>query len=619
MESRSTGCSELPPTVNDYFSVMKTLAATDYFLFRYWDFLRARTGTTAKNDLIPGLSYILAVKNVRVRRPGNPEQLVTIPNPLYSYRFPGLQAMTAAGVVDARGEWAGFPAALTSTYRHPPLGFNPVSAPSDNLDVQRTFVPGFQLQALQDKVYNVLTRPQSYRAFSTNSYPQGEALAKGDATSAELDVQYAIESWHNNRKHPIPSTPSLLTVVVHVILGGPPGPSGSRGRAGSMTFPSSAGFDPIFLLHHANVDRHYALWQASFPDAWWLPGEMAAFQNSFTTKTGTIETPTTPLLPFRKPKPPTSAASQVYWNTNDLRSVRTLGYQYDPIPSTASRQARTDAALEEINKRYAWYKTRPDIKDARSLDPVPMDKVEAFTEYPPLIDGNTSQVNFFSPDSPVPSPSPPQPLFLMATPSTASSGLEAAAHKASSDSSPRTSFRYIFPPNEISADNSIHAWTVHIRALRHGLATSFTIFIFLGDFPTSPSQWPNSPHLVAALHQFVNHNPAAFQEQAFDSDAPLELRDDRMMHPTCANCALQEISGVMVSDWTPLTSALLHYISTGEAEPESPPTTELPGVPLESLSEIDVVPFLKRNLHWRILRVSLITPTANILRRAGRG
>lgn len=32
------------------------------------------------------------------------------------------------------------------------------------------------------------------------------------------------------------------------------------------------GFDPIFWLHHANVDRHLSLWQAIHPGVWVAPG-----------------------------------------------------------------------------------------------------------------------------------------------------------------------------------------------------------------------------------------------------------------------------------------------------------------------------------------------------------
>lgn len=38
-----------------------------------------------------------------------------------------------------------------------------------------------------------------------------------------------------------------------------------------MQFPEVAGFDPVFWLHHANVDRLFAMWQALYPDSYIVP------------------------------------------------------------------------------------------------------------------------------------------------------------------------------------------------------------------------------------------------------------------------------------------------------------------------------------------------------------
>jgi tyrosinase len=39
-----------------------------------------------------------------------------------------------------------------------------------------------------------------------------------------------------------------------------------------MADPAVAGFDPIFFLHHANVDRLLSLWSALNPDVWVVDG-----------------------------------------------------------------------------------------------------------------------------------------------------------------------------------------------------------------------------------------------------------------------------------------------------------------------------------------------------------
>ena len=39
-----------------------------------------------------------------------------------------------------------------------------------------------------------------------------------------------------------------------------------------MSNPSVAAFDPLFFLHHANVDRVIALWEALNAGVWVIPG-----------------------------------------------------------------------------------------------------------------------------------------------------------------------------------------------------------------------------------------------------------------------------------------------------------------------------------------------------------
>lgn len=73
---------------------------------------------------------------------------------------------------------------------------------------------------------------------------------------------------------------------------------------GDMGSVATAAYDPIFYLHHANVDRLWADWQASHPGP--LPASEASFQ----------------LQPF--PRPYSTA-----WQTgSDVESTDALGYRY---------------------------------------------------------------------------------------------------------------------------------------------------------------------------------------------------------------------------------------------------------------------------------------------------
>ena len=73
---------------------------------------------------------------------------------------------------------------------------------------------------------------------------------------------------------------------------------------GDMGSVPTAAYDPIFYLHHANVDRLWADWQASHPGP--LPASEASFQ----------------LQPFPRPY-------SVAWQTgSDVESTDALGYRY---------------------------------------------------------------------------------------------------------------------------------------------------------------------------------------------------------------------------------------------------------------------------------------------------
>ena len=75
--------------------------------------------------------------------------------------------------------------------------------------------------------------------------------------------QFSNHTWQ--QIHPgMPSLTSLEGIhdTIHVDVGG-------RGHMGD---PAVAAFDPIFWLHHCNVDRLLALWQMAYPDVYVSPG-----------------------------------------------------------------------------------------------------------------------------------------------------------------------------------------------------------------------------------------------------------------------------------------------------------------------------------------------------------
>ena len=71
--------------------------------------------------------------------------------------------------------------------------------------------------------------------------------------------------------------------MVHVLVGG-----GTRAKPGAMSVPDSAGLDPIFYLHHANIDRLWQVWRLNPPthldpvdQSNWVNGPAAVGERAF--------------------------------------------------------------------------------------------------------------------------------------------------------------------------------------------------------------------------------------------------------------------------------------------------------------------------------------------------
>lgn len=109
---------------------------------------------------------------------------------------------------------------------------------------------------------------------------------------------------------------------------------------------------------------------------------------------------------------------------------------------------------------------------------------------------------------------------------------------------------------------------------RFALNGSFQILLFLGPFSPDPCTWHHDAHLVGIDGIFASRS---------------------LGH--CDNCRQQEQNGLIDSDVIPLTTPLVSCWRSEE---------EMGGVRLRSLEVAEVSQFLKRNLSWRVLDVSLV-------------
>ena len=90
---------------------------------------------------------------------------------------------------------------------------------------------------------------------------------------------------------------------------------------GLMADPGTAALDPIFYLHHCNIDRMWAAWNeknSNLIDEFWTNGSVAIGQRGFAMP-----------LPDESPW---------YYTPNDVNSITQLEYAYDDLNGTISPQ-----------------------------------------------------------------------------------------------------------------------------------------------------------------------------------------------------------------------------------------------------------------------------------------
>ncbi|KAK0749656.1 hypothetical protein B0T18DRAFT_323937 [Schizothecium vesticola] len=103
-------------------------------------------------------------------------------------------------------------------------------------------------------------------------------------------------------------------------------------------------FDPIFWLHHANVDRHFAMWQAIYPENATF-SHSASGQAHFGTAAGPV-TADSPLKPF------VNGQGQ-FWTSKSAESTRAFGYTYPGIDDWAkSREELRSQVKALVNTLY---------------------------------------------------------------------------------------------------------------------------------------------------------------------------------------------------------------------------------------------------------------------------
>jgi tyrosinase len=122
-----------------------------------------------------------------------------------------------------------------------------------------------------------------------------------------------------------------------------------------MSFLDYSAFDPIFWLHHTNVDRLFAMWQAVNPTSQMTP---ALEPGTYSIPRNNIDTAQTPLYPFTS-----TISGQLYTSASSLTTAK-FNYAYPEIEdwNQSVDQLKTNVTAQ-INRLYdpngIWQITPP--------------------------------------------------------------------------------------------------------------------------------------------------------------------------------------------------------------------------------------------------------------------
>ncbi|KIM38482.1 hypothetical protein M413DRAFT_75996 [Hebeloma cylindrosporum] len=410
----------------------------------YWDW--------AANAIPP--EEVISLKQVTITGPSG--QKVLVDNPLYHYRFHPIDPSFPQPYIG----WQ-------TTLRQPNS-----SGPNATDNVPRlTSILRSAQRNITSSTYAMLTRVHTWPAFSNHT------VGDGGSTSNSL------EAIHDG---------------IHADVGG----------IGQMGDPAVAAFDPIFFLHHCNVDRMLSLWSALNPGVWVSKGDSE--DGSFTLPPDAPVDANTALTPFWN-------TNTTFWASTATTDTTKLGYSYPEFNGLdmGNPEAVQVAIGNIVNRLYGF---------------------SIFGSSVPMSGPTTSFFASSAAAAEVPVETERAAPTQTAAASHAQSLLATNGHDRGSH--PIVQTHHYVPPN-----HGLWDWTARIEFRKYELGVSFSVLLFLGEVPEDPEQWLVCSNFVGAHHAFVN--TAAGQ---------------------CANCRNQ---GTLVEEgFVHLNHAIAEHSGLGSLDPE---------------------------------------------------
>ncbi|KAI0164959.1 Di-copper centre-containing protein [Xylariaceae sp. FL1272] len=372
--------------------------AAKRFRLPYWDWAL----TPPEGESVLPLS-VGGSPNVNV---SGPNGIQNISNPLFSYTFRPFNGSI-------------FPDAPYNTWNETKRAPFPTTAPdaiSDNSAVAKAL--DAHLPSYQQRLYNLFANYDNYTTFSNEAWI-------GSSSNGSFD---SIESLHDS---------------IHTIGGG---------QWGHLAIIAYSAFDPLFFLHHANVDRIFAMWQILYNDTYVVP--TAANYSTHTQDVGVIEDIDTPLTPF-------FSNLTSFWTSDMIRDHTTLGYTYADV----TNKSRGDV-VAVINRMYTDH------------SPASTSLRETWQEL--------EEAHRFSHDQVSRSAGQPRSLSERAL---------AWQHN----------WQNHIPAKAVFQGNSYREWIANIAVKKHALSASFSVYLFMGVVPGDSSTWQASDNLIGSLGVFANN------------------------------------------------------------------------------------------------------------------
>ncbi|KAI8635173.1 Di-copper centre-containing protein [Xylariaceae sp. FL1651] len=374
------------------------------FRVPYWDW--AIAPPTGESVLPPSVSSS-STMNV-----SGPNGVQNISNPLFSFTFKPFNGSI----------FPNFPYNIWNETKRAPSPNNAINATSNNSFVAVSL--DNHLPSYQQRLYNLFANYPNYTQFSNEGW-----IGQNDNGTYD-----SIESLHDS---------------VHTVGGG---------GWGHLAIIAYSAFDPLFFLHHANVDRIFAMWQVIHNDTYVVP--TAASFASHTQNIGDIEDIQTPLKPF-------FVNETSFWTSDMIRDHEVFGYTYADVANKSSAEV-----VARINRMYTDYSPATMTLKRNRQRSIRSNQLANNGAFDVMNQQHSHQTRALAWQH--------QPLTHLP-------------------------LNAVF--NSTSNDNSYREWIANIQVKKHALHSSFLIFLFLGLVPKDSSSWHNADNLVGSLGVFADSGP----------------------------------------------------------------------------------------------------------------